>query len=229
MRPARVRDAAENARESSVPPPGATAANHGARFEVVSKKRLRSPGRLFGISVAWLLTPLVLLLALLFLPFVLASSKESPIWRQKRVGYRGADIWIPKFSTMNFVAPGDLRETWFGRWIRPLGLDEILQVLLVAKGDMQWFGPRPLLRADVDELYIKSVLDHTKPGFINSRSIATGIGNRALQSGGISLTDMTSFDVADLEHWSPSRAAGLLGKTVVLIMRGGRSARTPQG
>lgn len=129
----------------------------------ISNKPLRSLGVTFGRIAACLTMPFVAFLSLLFLPLILLSSNESPIWRQKRVGHRGLDIMVPKFSTMNVAASGKLHETWFGRFIRPIGLDEILQVFLIAKGDMQWFGPRPLLRKDLDDLYIRSVLSHTKP------------------------------------------------------------------
>jgi lipopolysaccharide/colanic/teichoic acid biosynthesis glycosyltransferase len=194
----------------------------------LSSKPLDSLGSTLGRIVAWLLTPPVLLLAGLFLPFIIASSNEFPIWRQKRVGYRGLDIWVPKFSTMNVVASGELRETWFGRLIRPVGLDEILQVLLIAKGDMQWFGPRPFLRADLDELYISSVLSHTKPGLFSSRSLATGIGNRALQEGGISIAEMIRHDFADLENWSFFYASRLLLRTMAMVARTGVQTVRPR-
>jgi lipopolysaccharide/colanic/teichoic acid biosynthesis glycosyltransferase len=161
----------------------------------------------------------VLLLTALFLPFILASSNEFPIWRQNRVGYRGFDIRVPKFSTMNLVASGELRETWFGRLVRPIGLDEILQILLIAKGDMQWFGPRPFLRTDLNDVYINSVLSHTKPGLFNSRSLATGAGNRALQEGVISLNEMIRYDLSDLENWSFSYASRLVFRTIAMMAR----------
>ena len=184
-------------------------------------KPLNSPGRLAGRIIAGLFTPVVVLVAGLFLPFILISSNEFPVWRQRRVGYRGLDIWVPKFSTMNVVASGELRETWFGRLIRPVGLDEILQILLIAKGDMQWFGPRPFLRAHLDDIYINSVLSHTRPGLFSSRSLATGIGNRALQEGGISIAEMIRYDVADLENWSFSYALQLLLATTAMTARAG--------
>jgi putative colanic acid biosynthesis UDP-glucose lipid carrier transferase len=184
-----------------------------------SSKPLSSFGSFLGRVVAWLLTPFVVLLAALYLPFILVSSNEFPIWRQKRVGYRGRDLLVPKFSTMNVAASGQLQETWFGRLIRPVGLDEILQIFLIATGDMQWFGPRPFLRADLDEHYIDSVLGHTKPGLFNSRSLATGMGNRALQEGGIGIAEMIRYDVTDLENWSFSYASRLLLRTVVMVAR----------
>jgi len=190
----------------------------GPASEFVSNKPMGSIGIALGRVVACLLAPLVLLMTVLFLPFIRASSNEFPIWRQKRVGYRGLDIAVPKFSTMNVVASGELRETWFGRLLRPTGLDEILQILLIAKGDMQWFGPRPFLRADLDEVYISSVLAHTKPGFFSSRSLVTGIGNRALQEGGISLAEIIRYDLADMENWSLSYASLLLRRTILMVV-----------
>jgi len=187
--------------------------------QVTSCKPLNSVGIVFGRFFACLLTPLVMLLAVLFIPLILASSNEFPIWRQKRVGYRGRDIWVPKFSTMNVVASGELRETWFGRLVRPIGLDEILQILLIAQGDMQWFGPRPFLRKDLDELYISSVLSRTKPGLFNSRSVATGVGNRALQEGVISIPEMIQYDLSDLENWSLPYASRLVFATVAMVVR----------
>jgi lipopolysaccharide/colanic/teichoic acid biosynthesis glycosyltransferase len=189
--------------------------------ELTSNKSLGSFGSAFGRIVACFLVPPVLLLTALFLPFILASSNEFPIWRQKRVGYRGLDIWVPKFSTMNVVASGELRETWFGRLVRPIGLDEILQILLIAKGDMQWFGPRPFLRVDLDDLYINSVLSRTKPGLFGSRSLATGAGNRALQEGVISITEMIRYDLSDLENWSFSYASRLVFRTIAMMARTG--------
>jgi lipopolysaccharide/colanic/teichoic acid biosynthesis glycosyltransferase len=221
--------AAESAQRATVTPAAsAVTPDACAAPEFASKKPLGLLGTVLGRIVAWLLSPLVLLLALLFIPFILASSNEFPIWRQKRVGYHGLDIWVPKFSTMNVVASGELRETWFGRLIRPVGLDEILQILLIAKGDMQWFGPRPFLRADLDELYISSVLSHTRPGLFSSRSLATGMGNRALQEGGISIAEMIRYDLADLENWSFWYASRLLRGTMLMAARAGLTMVRPR-
>jgi len=188
---------------------------------LISNKSLNSLGSIFGRIVAVLLTPFVLLVSLFFIPLILLSSNESPIWRQRRVGYRGLDILVPKFSTMNVADSGELCETWFGRIVRPIGLDEILQVFLIVKGDMQWFGPRPFLRKDLSELYIASVLSYTKPGMFNSRSLATGIGNRALQEGGVSIAEMIRHDRSDLEQWSFSYAARILLGTVAMVGKAG--------
>ncbi len=190
-----------------------------APLAVRSRKSLTGFGSVMGRVVAVLVSPFVLLLTALYLPFILISSNETPIWKQKRVGYKGKDLWVPKFSTMNADRDGTLHETWFGRLIRPVGLDEILQIFLIAKGEMQWFGPRPFLRAHLNAEYIHTVLSHTKTGFLNSRSLGTGIGNRALQDGKVSIAEMIRYDVDDLEKWSPQYATKLFVMTALQVLR----------
>jgi lipopolysaccharide/colanic/teichoic acid biosynthesis glycosyltransferase len=184
-----------------------------------SRKALKGSGVVAGRAVAIAFLPLVALLSLFYLPLILLSSNEFPIWRQKRVGFQGKDILVPKFSTMNLDASGSLQETWFGRLVRPVGLDEILQIWLIATGDMQWYGPRPFLRKHITDEYIESVLAFTRPGFINSRSIATGIGNRALQGGLVRVDEMIQYDRNDLQSWSSLYAARLLIQTVFCIFK----------
>ena len=184
-----------------------------------SRKNLRGFGIFAGRFIALLAMPLVALFTLLYLPLILLSSNEFPIWRQKRVGFQGKDLLVPKFSTMNADKKGQLQETWFGRLVRPVGLDEILQIWLIAKGEMQWFGPRPFLRQHINGRYIESVLFDTKPGFINTRSLVTGIGNRALQGGLVGIDEMIAFDRQDLESWSPFYAGNLLLRTLRSILR----------
>jgi len=188
-------------------------------MEFRSRKPLDGIGTIAGRAVAVLLLPLVALVTLVYLPFILLSSNEKPIWWQKRPGFRGSDLRIPKFSTMNPDANGKLRETWFGKIVRPLGLDEILQIYLIAKGDMQWFGPRPIERHLLTDEYIDLVLSRTKPGFFNTRSLITGVGNQAVFAGRVSIAEMGQFDLHDLEHWSGWHATKLFFRTALVVLR----------
>jgi lipopolysaccharide/colanic/teichoic acid biosynthesis glycosyltransferase len=93
-----------------------------------------------------LLAPVMLLLALL----VRLSSPGPVFFRQQRVGHAGRLFWIYKFRTMrvNWGGPqvtggADPRITPIGAWLRCWKLDELPQLLNVAKGEMALVGPRP--------------------------------------------------------------------------------------
>ena len=92
------------------------------------------------------------------LPFVILAVKlDSPgpaLYRQKRVGRRGAIFYCYKFRTMRKDAEADTGPTWADdkySWItlrressaRASRLDEIPQLWCVLKGDMAFVGPRP--------------------------------------------------------------------------------------
>jgi lipopolysaccharide/colanic/teichoic acid biosynthesis glycosyltransferase len=108
----------------------------------------------------WLgaLAVLVILLPL-FLILALAIRLETPgpaLFRQRRVGYRGALFTLYKFRTMRveddgamaekeraITRDGDERITRIGRVLRRTRLDELPQAINILGGQMSWIGPRP--------------------------------------------------------------------------------------
>jgi exopolysaccharide biosynthesis polyprenyl glycosylphosphotransferase len=101
-----------------------------------------------AIPALILLSPLLLLLAIL----IRHGSQGPAIFRQTRLGLRGAPFQIYKFRTMTVLENGpivqqavknDARVTKTGQWMRRLSLDELPQLLNVVKGEMSLIGPRP--------------------------------------------------------------------------------------
>jgi sugar transferase (PEP-CTERM system associated) len=98
-----------------------------------------------------------LIFTLPLLPFIVLAvkldSKGPALYRQKRVGRRGATFYCYKFRTMVQDAEADTGATWatdddpritrVGKFLRSSRLDEIPQLWCVLKGDMHFVGPRP--------------------------------------------------------------------------------------
>lgn len=82
------------------------------------------------------------------------TSKGPVLFRQERVGMGGQPFTVLKFRTMvqgdNPVFPDADRVTAVGRWLRRLSLDELPQLVNVARGEMSIVGPRPTLQYQVD-------------------------------------------------------------------------------
>ena len=127
-------------------------------------------GALVGLLI---LSPLLLLVAVL----IFLESPGSPIFRQRRTGYRGAPFVIYKFRTMHVVEDGpnivqarreDQRITRVGALLRRTSVDELPQLLNVLKGEMSLIGPRPHALAH-DQYFGELIPEYdgrfkTKPG-----------------------------------------------------------------
>ena len=98
-----------------------------------------------------LLAPLLIVVAVL----IRLDSPGPAIFRQQRVGFRGAPFIVYKFRTMRDKIGGatirteaitnenDARITRLGRILRRTRIDELPQIVNVLKGQMSWIGPRP--------------------------------------------------------------------------------------
>ena len=94
------------------------------------------------------LFPVILVIAVL----LFFANNGKPFFFQLRPGKHGKIFKIIKFKTMNDnkdadgkLLPDAERLTAVGKFVRKTSLDEIPQLINVAKGDMSLVGPRPLL------------------------------------------------------------------------------------
>lgn len=93
-----------------------------------------------------------------FFAIGVAIRLDSPgpaLFRQTRVGFRGATFTVYKFRSMRMQSENernlntdmtqsdDDRITRLGAIIRKLRIDELPQLINVVRGEMSWIGPRP--------------------------------------------------------------------------------------
>lgn len=114
--------------------------------------------RIFGLTLAILTLPIILLVALA----VFVDLGPPILLRQERVGLNGRIFRVYKFRTMepdrrtpeepsfvgsdrrvNHKSKDDPRLTRVGRFLRKWSLDELPQLWNVVIGDMSLVGPRP--------------------------------------------------------------------------------------
>ncbi|MBZ9703496.1 MULTISPECIES: sugar transferase [unclassified Mesorhizobium] len=112
------------------------------------------PSRIAAVILLVLSLPLWLVAAAI----VWVSVGRPLFFRQSRSGLEGRPFVICKFRTMHegrdgngMLLPDALRETPATRLMRSVRIDELPQLLSIARGDMAFMGPRPLLPATIAE------------------------------------------------------------------------------
>ena len=114
-------------------------------YEKHIKRPLDFALALFALILFW---PILLIIAI-----AVKINMGSPvIFEQDRPGLGGKIFKIKKFRTMVDAVdadgkplPDDQRLTKFGTWLRASSGDEALELFSIAKGDLSFIGPRPLL------------------------------------------------------------------------------------
>lgn len=127
---------------------------------------------------------LVLAIPMLAVAGLVRQSMGSPVlFRQRRIGLDGRVFEVLKFRSMNadrrhnsedvdddaritHKCDNDPRHTTAGRFIRRYSLDELPQLINVARGDMSLVGPRPELESVVERYYTDELHQRhqVKPG-----------------------------------------------------------------
>jgi lipopolysaccharide/colanic/teichoic acid biosynthesis glycosyltransferase len=110
--------------------------------------------RAVDLAVLALVAAPALMLGLACAIAVRLTSKGPILFYQERIGRDGVPFVVVKFRTMvagdNPIFPDATRITSAGKWLRRLSLDELPQLINVARGEMSIVGPRPTLAYQVD-------------------------------------------------------------------------------
>ena len=124
----------------------------------------------FDILLALILIPLVIFPLIFFLVIATIETKQSGLFKQKRVGQYGNVFNIYKIRTLkkgkHELGQLDRYAGSFGKFLRVYKLDELPQLFNVLFGDMSFVGPRPALfnQDDLISLRNRYGVDKILPG-----------------------------------------------------------------
>ncbi len=194
------------------------------RTHALSPSRARFK-RVEELIILLLTAPLTIPLGLLTALYVRIVAGKGIFFRQARVGQAGVPFQMLKFRTMREPEPGEHIDGELAgtehpriipacRWLRTTRLDELPQLLHVARGTMSLVGPRP----EVPELTAQ--FERLVPGYGRRHEIPPGITGLA-QVQGRYHTDPSyklGHDIQYLVNWSPVLDLEILGLTAWVIL-----------
>ena len=112
--------------------------------------------------------------------------------------------------------------TRLGRWLRATHLDELPQLLNVARGEMSLVGPRPE-RAYFAERFSKEI-----PRYADRTRMPAGVTGWAQVNGlngDTSIFEHARFDNYYVEYWSPWMDLTILARTLAAVAVGGKRGK----
>lgn len=170
------------------------------------------------VALIILAIPMLLIGALIRL-----DSPGGAIYRQERLGKNGKPFILYKFRTMVqdaekngavWAEKEDSRCTKFGRFLRLVRLDELMQLFNIFKGDMSIVGPRPERACFYDEF------EEYIPGFSQRLCVKPGLTGFAQVNGGYDLKpeEKIIWDLEYIEKRSLWLDFKILLKTVGIVL-----------
>lgn len=172
--------------------------------------------RIVALVLSILTAPLLLVLAI-----VTTLCMGTPVFfRQQRAGLGGRPFTMLKFRSMTDAvdAHGELlpdseRVTAWGRFLRRSRLDELPGLWSIARGDMAFVGPRPLLPETVSSLGERG-RERSKvlPGLTGWAQVN---GNALLE-----LDDKIALDLFYVRHASWRLDLAILLRTILVMVLG---------
>jgi|GEM_PF-55298 putative colanic acid biosynthesis UDP-glucose lipid carrier transferase len=195
----------------------------------MSGLRKRAIDMVLAVMALLLFGPLMLIVG----AAVKWSSPGPVLFRQRRYGLNGEEIFVYKFRTMVVCEDGaivtqatrdDQRITPLGRFMRRTSLDELPQILNVLEGKMSFVGPRPHAVAH-NEQYRKLI-----SGYMIRHKVRPGITGWAQVNGLRGETDTVEkmreriqYDIDYMNNWSILLDLKILVRTILVVLRGDRA------
>ena len=194
-------------------------------FRGMSALRKRMTDVVLASAALFLAGPLMLGIAVA----VKLTSPGPVLFKQRRYGLNGEEIFVYKFRSMRVCEDGalvtqasrnDQRITPFGRFLRRSSLDELPQILNVLEGKMSLVGPRPHAVAH-NEQYRRLI-----SGYMIRHKVRPGITGWAQVNGLRGETETVEkmrarieYDIDYLKNWSLRLDFKILLRTAMLVFR----------
>lgn len=145
------------------------------------------------------------------------TSRGPVLFLQERVGMNGEPFVVWKFRTMlegdNPIIPSADRITTVGRFLRRSSLDELPQLVNVARGEMSVVGPRPTLAYQVERW------TERQRGRLAVRPGLTGLA-QVNGRNDLSWPERIEYDLDYVASQSPVVDIGILLRTVTAMLGG---------
>lgn len=197
--------------------------------------------RIFDLVLFFLLIiPFCLLIILISLGIVL-TTREYPIFIDRRMGKNGKIITVFKLRTMvknpetlldcylrqfpekkaewiryKKIKGNDPRITPIGKFLRKFSLDELPQIFNVLQGNMNFVGPRPYMTSEKNDMGpFRDFILSVKPGVTGLWQIR---GRNAL-----AFSERLNLDVHYIQNWSLGMDLRILLKTIWIVILGKES------
>lgn len=169
--------------------------------------------QIFAVLVILLCLPIFILIAI---AIKISNPGQAIFFKQARIGRDWETFDIFKFTTMNnSLPPANLpdsqlnrkveesRITKFGRFLRKTKLDELPQLINVARGEMSFVGWRPVMP---DHYYLKSAfaVGKTLPGITGWEQTSNK-------------RDDLGYRHASYDRWYATRRCFLINMYIVFI------------
>jgi len=179
--------------------------------------------RTLDLVILALVGPPALVIGLACAIAIKLTSRGPVLFRQVRVGRSAQPFTVLKFRTMidgdNPIIPSDDRITAVGRFLRRTSLDELPQLVNVARDEMSIVGPRPTLPYQLDR-WTESQrhrLD-AKPGL-------TGLA-QVNGRNDLSWPDRIEFDLRYVAEQSLINDLVIIGRTAGALLSGAGTGAT---